>query len=199
MDLISEGAEAKVYSEGNSVIKERVSKNYRHPKIDSQIISSRTRLEAKIIDKLKSFDCAPKLISVSENEITMQKVEGEELNSAIADNKISVEDAANNVARILFLLHSKNVIHGDVTPKNFILDNNSKLFVIDFGLSVISTREEDKAYDIAMCKETFSLYPEFYESLEQSYLKLFDDDKKKETFEERLQLIFSRGRNKKKN
>ena len=196
--LLSEGAEAKIYTDGSKIIKKRASKAYRHPQIDMQIITSRTGMEAKILERLSELEFVPKIVSVSQNIITLEKIQGLTLFEAIKKKKTSLEKSSKEVAKILFSLHNKGVVHGDVTPLNFI-QSGKKLYVIDFGLSIISEREEDKAYDVAMCNDTFSAYPSFYQKLREEYLSLIEDTEKRKLFDERLSLIFSRGRNKGKN
>lgn len=50
-------------------------------------------------------------------------------------------------------IHSQNLLHGDLTTSNILVsrhgvtDNNS-IYLIDFGLSVISNLVEDKAVDL---------------------------------------------------
>jgi TP53 regulating kinase-like protein len=53
------------------------------------------------------------------------------------------------------MLHTKSIIHGDLTTSNFIIKNN-KLVLLDFGLSYYSERREDMATDIRLIKEVFA-------------------------------------------
>ena len=78
-------------------------------------------------------------------------------------------DISSQIGTYAGLLHSKNVIHGDLTTSNFLVED--KLYLLDFGLSFHSDRLEDKAVDIRLIKETFSSihYPQF-ETLFSSFL-----------------------------
>jgi tRNA A-37 threonylcarbamoyl transferase component Bud32 len=49
--LIQQGAEAKIYKNKDEVIKNRVSKGYRHPELDKKLIKQRTKREAKLLAK----------------------------------------------------------------------------------------------------------------------------------------------------
>src|SRR3989344_5887238 len=49
MKIIAEGAEAKIYKNKNTIIKDRIKKDYRLPVIDVLLRKSRTRSEAKLI------------------------------------------------------------------------------------------------------------------------------------------------------
>jgi TP53 regulating kinase-like protein len=44
------------------------------------------------------------------------------------------------------------MIHGDLTPSNFFLNSSSEIVLIDFGLSFISDRREDRADDLHLLK-----------------------------------------------
>jgi len=57
---------------------------------------------------------------------------------------------AEKIGESIAVLHSGNIIHGDLTTSNMMLRNSDpKLFVmIDFGLSYVSTMVEDKAVDL---------------------------------------------------
>ena len=50
--IIQQGAEAIISLEKNQITKERISKSYRLPIIDKRLRKSRTKSEAKIINKL---------------------------------------------------------------------------------------------------------------------------------------------------
>jgi Kae1-associated kinase Bud32 len=48
---------------------------------------------------------------------------------------------------LLAKLHAADIIHGDFTPANLVLDGKS-LSIIDFGLGFVSNDVEDKAVDV---------------------------------------------------
>ncbi len=195
------------------ILKERIKKNYRHKKLDEKIITFRTKREYKILKKLEETKeekegkkenkiniFFPKAIKVEKNKITLQYIEGKEYNKIIKKltlkekNKITKE-----IAKKIFLMHKKNIIHSDITPKNILLDKNLKVYFIDFGLSFFSERIEDKVYDLYMTKETFS--EEFYNNLLKEYKKLYEKffPEKIKMLEERIIRVEKRGKNKQKN
>jgi TP53 regulating kinase-like protein len=49
-------------------------------------------------------------------------------------------------------MHKNGIMHGDLTTSNFIL-SNGKIFVIDFGLAIRTTKPEDHAVDLRLFKE----------------------------------------------
>ena len=69
MQLIAQGAEAKLYKNNLILLKDRIKKSYRISEIDEKLRKSRTRREAKILEKLASLKFpAPKLIETDNKE-----------------------------------------------------------------------------------------------------------------------------------
>ena len=67
---IAQGAEAKIYLDGNKVIKHRFQKSYRIAEIDEKLRGFRTRREAKILQKLQSINFpSPRLITSDDKEL----------------------------------------------------------------------------------------------------------------------------------
>ena len=56
MELIAQGAEAKLFRDTHRIIKERITKGYRLPKLDTKLRKFRTRREAKILGKLSEMN-----------------------------------------------------------------------------------------------------------------------------------------------
>ncbi len=61
------------------------------------------------------------------------------------------EKIGENIAK----LHNCNIIHGDLTSSNMILQNND-IYFIDFGLGMISDLVEDKGVDLLVFKKAIS-------------------------------------------
>ena len=55
-------------------------------------------------------------------------------------------------AHLLSRIHSLNVVHGDPTTSNFLV--NDKIYAIDFGLSSISDDDEGRASDLRVFLES---------------------------------------------
>src|SRR3990167_5037209 len=67
--LIAQGAEAKLFLDGNTILKNRFRKSYRIKEIDEKLRGFRTRREAKILQKLQAINFpAPRLIKNDEKE-----------------------------------------------------------------------------------------------------------------------------------
>ena len=190
--IIARGAEAILYKQGNSLVKERIKKSYRIGEIDLPLRKQRTRKEAKILEKL-SF--SPKLIKLDEKnfKIEMEFIEGKTLNDSI--NKIKDKQKIFTLlGKQIEQMHNRNIIHGDLTTSNMLLKEN-KLFFIDFGLSFISDKIEDKAVDLHLLKQCLNSkhykYSELFNYVLQGY--------KNQEVIKRLKKVESRGRYKNKN
>lgn len=145
MKLISQGAEGKIYEDSSVIIKVRESKSYRIPELDNKLIKARVKKEAKILTKLNDNNInAPRLIKIESNSIFMDKIEGKPLKEVL--NDINYQDLMVEVGKIVAKLHNCNIVHGDLTTLNFIV--NDRVYIIDFGLSFFSYKDEDKATDL---------------------------------------------------
>ncbi len=82
-------------------------------------------------------------------EIIMEYIEGQNVRD------ILTLDMCYNIGRCAALLHSSNIIHGDLTTSNFVM-NKKRLVLLDFGLSYYSERIEDMATDVRLIKEIFT-------------------------------------------
>jgi serine/threonine protein kinase len=70
--------------------------------------------------------------------IAMQHVEGEILDSLIADGSIGFDDAvsfARQIAAALVKAHSFGIVHRDIKPSNVMVDARKHVTVLDFGLA----------------------------------------------------------------
>nr|MBI4156243.1 Kae1-associated serine/threonine protein kinase [Candidatus Woesearchaeota archaeon] len=156
MKLIKQGAEAKLFLDGNKIIKERNFKEYRIRELDNKLRSFRTRREAKIIQKAAIN--VPKIYSVDEKKgiIEMEFIDGKLIRD-IAE-KINKKERINllkDIGKSIRILHNNGIIHGDLTTSNMILKNKDVYF-IDFGLGFFSEKIEDKAVDIYLLQQVLN-------------------------------------------
>ncbi len=158
MMLIKKGAEADIYLIDwygrKAVRKVRKSKNYRNKILDEEIRKKRTLHEAEMLSGAKRAGVTTPLmyfIDPKNTEIIMQYIKGNLVRDVLARNlKLS-----RSIGVYAAKLHKNSIVHGDLTTSNFIL-YDSKLVLIDFGLSFYSERIEDKAVDIRLIKEILS-------------------------------------------
>jgi Kae1-associated kinase Bud32 len=195
-NIIGRGAEAIITKKGNSLVKDRIKKGYRLPELDAKLRKSRTKKEAKLLQKSSSLIAVPKLISSDNKEIIkMQFIEGGKLSEHLDNlkNKECVcEKIGNNIAK----LHDNDIIHGDLTTSNMILSEN-KVYFIDFGLGFTSKRIEDKAVDLHLLRQALEAkHFRDWESLFKSVLKGYKS-KDKDLVLQQLTKVESRGKYKK--
>lgn len=155
--LLKKGAESELYLINwygyHAVSKVRIRKDYRHPSIDVPLRKQRTIHEANILSQVKLLGIdAPFVyfLDLSNFEIIMEYIQGKTLKDVFSPKLCTI------VGKIIGTLHSNNIIHGDITTSNFIVSRNGIINLIDFGLSFISERYEDKAADIRLFKEVLN-------------------------------------------
>ncbi len=156
MKLIKKGAEGDIYlstwNNNKVILKTRKKKNYRNSILDSKIRKQRTIREAQIISEVKSFGISAPLIyfvDAKKCEIIMQYLDGALIRD-LPESKIL--GLCEKIGKTVGIMHKNGIMHGDLTTSNFILKNN-KIFVIDFGLAMKSSKPEDHAVDLRLFKE----------------------------------------------
>ena len=96
----------------------------------------------------------------------------------VEENLVHIDEISSKIGNYLGKLHSSDIIHGDLTTSNLILKpkgnlkeelkskkdaltiedakkEEKDLFIIDYGLSFISSKAEDKAVDIYVLQRAF--------------------------------------------
>jgi len=192
--LIAQGAEAKLFLEDNRIVKNRFQKNYRLRVLDNRLRGSRTRREAKVLEKLKAMDFpAPRLINNDEKEnLLMEKIEGKLVKDVL--EKADYRKLCAEIGKKTSILHNNLIIHGDLTTSNMIL--NKEVYFIDFGLSFFSDKAEDKAVDLHLLKEAleskhYKIWEECFKCALESYKK---EAKSSHETLKRLEAVEKRGR-----
>jgi len=175
--IISQGAEAFLFKQGNTVLKQRIIKSYRLPVLDEKLRKQRTKREIKSLEKALLLIPVPKVLSSSTYEITLEHIAGKKLSEHL-DTLKNARTICKKIGIQLAKLHDANIIHGDLTTSNLILkeverqglkdllilDDSQEpkvleepmvpyVVFIDFGLSFESSRAEDKAVDLHCLKE----------------------------------------------
>ena len=179
--IIAQGAEAILIHKDGKLIKRRIAKGYRHPELDAKIRKRRTKSEAKLLEKIGKIVNVPKVISVSEknSEIEMEFIKGHKLSEYL--DKFSIGQAIKicyQLGESIAEMHDNDIIHGDLTTSNMILQNE-KIFFIDFGLGFHSTRIEDKAVDLHLLRQAleskhFMHWSDLFASVLEGYKKVGD-------------------------
>jgi Kae1-associated kinase Bud32 len=151
--LLAHGAEAKIYHTKQGVLKDRITKNYRHPELDVKLRRTRTKTEARLLTKAREAGIpVPRVIQQTETTLTLEKIRGKKL-AEILDKTSQKEQIADMFGQQIAQLHNSGIIHGDLTTSNILYTAKKELVFIDFGLGYASQRTEDKATDIHVLKE----------------------------------------------
>ena len=188
MKLIAQGAEAKLYKDRDLLIKYRAPKEYRIQEIDGRLRKSRTRREARILQKLAGLDFpSPRLVEFNDERIVMSYIDGKNLSSVL--EKTDFHSISRELGRKIRILHDNHIIHGDLTTSNFILKD--QVYVIDFGLSFFSLKVEDKAVDLHLLRQALEAkHSSIWKPCFAYVLKAYDDG----AVEKRLAVVERRGR-----
>tara|TARA_B100000315_G_C14560389_1_gene580254 strand:- start:576 stop:1175 length:600 start_codon:yes stop_codon:yes gene_type:complete len=198
MKLIAQGAESKLFLDGNKVIKDRFRKTYRIKEIDEKLRKTRTKREAKVLDKLQKINFPiPNLIKNNEiDTIEMEFIDGKLLKNIL--NEDNCVKLSKEIGGKVVILHNYDIIHGDLTTSNMIF--NKEIYLIDFGLSFFSRKIEDKAVDLHLLKEALEskhseIWEKSYKAALDSYVKKAVDGK---DILKRIKIVEKRGRYKHK-
>ena len=179
--IIAQGAEAVIRKENNEIVKERLSKGYRIKEIDDSLRKRRTRLEAKLIREARRAGVAtPQIIEESRFSIKMDFIDGDRIKELVS--RKNFKTIAKKIGESVALMHTYNIIHGDLTTSNMIQKDESVYF-IDFGLGFFSGRAEDKATDLHVLKEAiqathFDIAGKFWPAVTKAYANNYTDSEK---------------------
>ena len=156
---IAAGAEAVIERSGGRILKRRVSKNYRIPKLDTRIRAARTRSEAKLISEARRCGVPTPVIydvDTAEHTIEMEFIEGQRMKDVL-DLGMS-----EKIGELVGRLHGCGIIHGDLTTSNLILQNgdgdsggDDRIYFIDFGLGYFEKNVEAQGVDVHVLFQTF--------------------------------------------
>jgi Kae1-associated kinase Bud32 len=188
MKIIQRGAESILYLDrvdGERIlVKERIRKGYRVTKLDEKIRRRRTRKENKLMERARGFGVRiPKARVSGEFKILMDYIEGSKLKDVLNGmNTKDLESVCSEIGRVVSRLHESEIIHGDLTTSNMILDKNGNLYLIDFGLGKISSKIEDQAVDLFLLYEAlksthFKILSKCWEKIIKVYLQKYSKAK----------------------
>ena len=200
--LIQEGAEAKIFLDKNVILKKRIEKKYRHPKIDEQIRKRRTKHEAKLLYKAKEAKVnVPKILNINKKleptnkyNLEIEYIDGDKLSETLNTYPEKKQfETMKQLGKQVAIMHKNDIIHSDLTTSNTILKDN-QVYIIDFGLGYISKKIEDKAVDLHLIKQ--ALEAKHYQNHEELFKKFTQGYRFEESEKiiERLKAVEKRGR-----
>jgi TP53 regulating kinase and related kinases len=187
MRLIAQGAEAKIYEQGDFILKHRIKKSYRLTQIDQKLRKQRNRSEARILKRANREGIpVPKVLDEdSKNmKLKLEKIEGQKVKDCLTPEMCKI------IGKTLLKMHKANIVHGDLTTSNMIL-RNKEVVLIDFGLAQYSEKVEDKAVDIHLFKEC--LKSKHFDILQSCWKNFLQTYKNQPTLK-RLETVELRGR-----
>ena len=201
MKLIKKGAEADIYQtqwhSSKAILKIRKIKNYRNNMLDSKIRKQRTIKESQILNQIKSIGIPCPLVyfvNLKKSSITMQEIPGIPVHDLPNSQIIEL---SKTIGGVVGFMHKNGIMHGDLTTSNFLLFQ-SRVYVIDFGLSHNTLKPEDHAVDLRLIKEILnSAHAEIMESSWNNFLLGYKSVVKFNVYSKILKLVSdieSRGR-----
>ena len=155
-EVLAKGAESvifKIEQWGSPfVLKWRQGKSYLLKDIDSQLRKSRTSRECKMLTASRSLGVpTPAVYSVNldKHMILMDFIPGTQFKQLAGQTTRSdLTSLSNRFGKLIALLHEGDVVHGDPTTSNVIVDDKSHMWIVDFGLSEMNATTEMKGVDL---------------------------------------------------
>ncbi|KAI6659986.1 TP53-regulating kinase-like [Oopsacas minuta] len=161
-ELFKQGAEARIYKSSifnkPCIVKERFLKCYRHPTLHKKLSDKRMIQEARSLVRCHTIGVRTPLVyhtDLDTHKLYLELLPHPLLNDLISSleareqQSADITDTIRDVGRQIALMHDNDVIHGDLTTLNILVDIKSgDSYFIDFGLSSVSSLSEDKAVDL---------------------------------------------------
>lgn len=204
--LMKKGAEASLYLanwHGRRVImKKRLPKKYRPPRLDEQIRSYRTIHEPQLMHEAKKAGVPTPtifLVDVKNAMIIMEFIEGKQVKQLLSDvNRSERRSLCIRIGELIGKLHKIGVIHGDLTTSNMIPNSEGKVFFVDFGLGEKTKELEARGVDLHLMKRAlqsthFRFTEECFDAVIDGYSKVFGAEAVK-TVLDKIREIERRGR-----
>ncbi len=151
-DILHEGDEAVVYRASSTAEKKPpvIAKMTRHEYPTSRHLG-RLRREYAILRDLEGLH-TPKPIGLEEREhglvLVMSDIGHGNLSELMSKRRLGIEESlriAISLLDVLASVHSRKVIHKDVTPRNILVDERTlDVYLIDFGISARLSQEVQK-------------------------------------------------------
>jgi len=204
-NVIAQGAESIILKTERwnhlFVLKWRQSKPYLFKDIDSHLRKTRTSRECKMLSVARSLGVStPAVYAVNLDDYTilMDYIEGmqfKQLASSLSEQQL--KQFCFEFGRSIGLLHMGDVVHGDPTTSNVIIDSKSKLWLVDFGLSEMNATVEMKGVDLHLIHRALeTTHWDLQECMLKATIKGYSDTVGKEANESlsRMEEIRERGR-----
>jgi len=198
MKIVAKGAEANLYRDNGNLVKERIKKEYRVEELDERLRRLRTKRESKLLENAKRVGVpVPRIhkTDVKERKIVMEFLDGMILKDVINEgDEKAIKQLSREIGELIAKLHDHNIVHNDLTTSNMILKDN-KVYFIDFGLGMTSTRVEDKAMDLVVLKKALhAAHTDKFEIMWDSIIDSYKKNSENKEIPSRIKTIEKRGR-----
>lgn len=183
--LIRKGAEASLFLEnweGRKVImKRRLPKKYRLEKIDKKIRTYRTLHESRLLHEAKEAGIATPtifMVDLVDSNIILEFVPGKQVKEILRDlSEEERQHLCDHIGTLIARLHNKDIVHGDLTTSNMILNRDGKVVFLDFGLGEKTVELEPKGIDLHLMKRAlesthFDYSDECFKAIMNGYSKM---------------------------
>ncbi len=160
METLALGAESVIFKvnlwDNQFVLKWRQTKPYLLKDIDSQLNKTRTSRECKMLTTARTLGVpTPAVYSVDliNYTILMDYIEGTQFKQMA--NTLSSErltKLCHQFGHLIAVLHRADMVHGDPTTSNLIVDSKYNLWMVDFGLSEMNATVEMKGADLHLIR-----------------------------------------------
>jgi TP53 regulating kinase-like protein len=154
-ELIAQGAEARLYRDGERIIKERPVKGYRLPELDKRLRLQRLRREAKLLGKLAAAGVpVPAVIAVDEQKmtLTLQYLDGPRVRDVFPTDPAGL---GREIGTLVGRMHALGIAHADLTTSNMVYVHG-KVWLLDFGLAFATLKIEDYAVDLHLLDQAIN-------------------------------------------
>lgn len=116
-------------------------------------------------------------IDTADRRIVMEEIPGARVKDALEELPLKdAERVCEKIGEVAAKLHSNDIVHGDLTTSNMLLDGN-RIVLIDFSLGSKSSELEDKGVDMHLLEEAFHSAhyrrSELYETVKASYVRAY--------------------------
>ena len=198
-NIIGTGAEAILIHQDGKLLKRRIKKSYRIEVLDEKLRKSRTKKEAKLLEKASRIINAPKPFFTPDfYQIKMPFIQGKKLSENLDSFSLEKQkEICMEIGEEIAKLHKEDIIHGDLTTSNMILVENreAKTYFVDFGLGYISKKIEDKAVDLHLLKQALEArHFKNWKILFEEIVKGYGNYEESNRVLERLKAVEKRGR-----
>lgn len=204
--LLKRGAEARLYlTEWHGkevVIKTRLSKKYRPEKLDDAIRTYRTVHEPQLMNEAKKAGVPTPIVyfvDVKNATIIMQFIKGQQVKKLLEEMLPALrENLCIKIGELIAKLHGKDVIHGDLTTSNIILDKKGKIYLVDFGLGEKNIELEARGVDLHLMKRAlqsthYQFAEECFKAVAKGYASFLGESQAKDVLD-KIKEIERRGR-----